>query len=75
MSKDRWYKTHRMEWIAEMIRVYGFIQRGHIQRKFGLSTPQASLDLREFQKLNPKSVVYDLSNKRYVATWALKVKP
>ncbi len=34
--KDRWYKTHRMEWIAEMLRVYGFINREHVMRKFGI---------------------------------------
>lgn len=71
---ERWFKNHRMEWIAEMIRVYGFVNRQHIQRKFGLSTPQASIDLREFQKLNPTLVVYDISAKRYVATWTLKEK-
>ena len=71
---DRWYKAHRMEWIAETIRVFGFINRQHIQRKFGLSTPQASIDLKDFQKLNPKLVVYDISSKRYVATWTLKGK-
>lgn len=75
MSKYRWFTNHRMEWIAETLRIFGFINRDHIKRKFGISTPQASLDLREFQKLNPKSVVYDLQNKRYVATWSLKVKP
>ena len=39
---DRWYKTYRMEWIAETLRVFGFINREHIERKFGLSTPQVS---------------------------------
>ena len=64
---DRWYKTYRMEWIAESLRVYGFINREHIQRKFGLSTPQASKDMNEFQRLHPDTVTYDLHLKKFVA--------
>lgn len=64
---DRWYKNHRMEWIAEMLRVYGFINREHIKRKFGLSTPQASKDLNDFQRKNPDAVTYDLHLKRFMA--------
>lgn len=63
----RWFEQHRLEWIAETLRVFGFINREHIERKFGLSTPQASNDLREFQRLHPDAMVYDKSAKRYVA--------
>ena len=63
---ERWYKQHRMEWIAESLRVYGFINRKHIQTKFGLSTPQASIDLRDFQKLYPQVAEYDLSAKAFI---------
>ena len=63
---DRWYTNHRMEWIAETLRVFGFINREHIQRKFGLSTPQASLDLKRFQRLNPNACEYNLQAKRFV---------
>lgn len=64
---DRWYKNHRTEWIAEMLRVYGFINREHIMRKFGLSMPQASKDLNDFQRKNPGAVTYSLSLKRFIA--------
>jgi hypothetical protein len=64
---DRWFKNYRMEWIAESLRVYGFINREHIQRKFGLSTPQASKDMNEFQRLHPDTVTYDLHLKKFVA--------
>lgn len=63
---DRWYKNHRMEWIAEMLRVYGFINREHVKRKFGLSTPQASKDLNDFQRKNPGVVTYDLHLKKFI---------
>jgi hypothetical protein len=62
-----WFCERRQEWIAETVRVFGFINREHITRKFGVSIPQASLDLREFQRQNPRAVIYDKSVKQYVA--------
>ena len=53
-----------------MLRVYGFINRRHVERMFGISTPQASLDLREFQLRFPDEITYDKSSKRYVSTRA-----
>lgn len=64
----RWFEQHRMDWIAETLRVFGFINREHLIRKFGLSTPQASHDLNVFQRNNPNAMTYDMSTKRYVAT-------
>lgn len=63
----RWFEQQRMDWIAETLRVFGFINREHLQRKFGISTPQASLDLAAFMRANPTAMAYDLSAKRYVA--------
>lgn len=62
-----WFCDQRQEWIAETVRVFGFINRDHIVRKFGVSVPTASLDLQEFQRANPSCVTYDKSAKRYVA--------
>lgn len=66
-----WFVTHRMAWIAETLRVFGFINREHLQRKFQVSEPQASLDLKLFQRLHPKAMHYDLSAKRYVSAGKL----
>ena len=66
MSEQRWFKNYRMEWISESLRVFGFVNRKHIMAKFGLSMPQASIDLRDFQKLYPKVAEYDLSAKMFV---------
>lgn len=63
----RWFETHRMDWIAETLRVFGFINRDHLVRKFGISTPQASTDLQRFMRLYPKAMQYDTSLKRYQA--------
>jgi len=64
---SRWFEQHRLEWIAETLRVFGFINREHVQRKFGLSRPQASADLAAFMRAHPRAMTYDLSAKRYVA--------
>jgi hypothetical protein len=63
----KWFAQHRQEWIAETVRVFGFINRSHIERKFRVSTPQASMDLREFVRANPGALVYDASGKRYTS--------
>lgn len=63
----RWFEQHRLEWIAETLRVFGFINREHLERKFGISTPQASTDINRFLRLHPCLMSYDKSAKRYVA--------
>lgn len=62
-----WFHWHRQGWIEEMLNVYGFINREHLMRKFGISRPQASHDLRTFMENNPRAMEYDMSAKRYVA--------
>jgi hypothetical protein len=70
----RWFEQHRMQWIAETIRVFGFINRQHLERKFGISQPQASLDLAAFMRTHPTAMTYDRSAKRYVAAQTRKAK-
>jgi hypothetical protein len=62
-----WAEDYRQNWIAETVRVFGFINRTHLMRKFGISSQQASHDLGLFQDRNPGSLVYDKSGKRFVA--------
>ena len=62
---DSWFFRQRQEWIAEMVRVYGFVNREHLEKKFEISTPQASTDLAYFQKENPSILEYNKSTKRY----------
>lgn len=65
---DTWFVRQRQEWIAETVRVLGLINREHIEKKFGISTPQASIDLMMFQTSYPKAITYNKSTKRYEAT-------
>ena len=62
-----WFLEQRMDWIAETLSIFGFINRRHLQRKFGISTPQTSSDFREFQKRYPDRMCYDTHLKCYVA--------
>lgn len=71
MKTCRWFELHRREWIAEMLRIYGFINREHLQKKFGISVPQASKDLQTFMRSYPFAMRYDLKRKCYIST----VKP
>jgi hypothetical protein len=62
-----WCRQHRIEWIGEMLEVYGFINREHLRRKFRISTPQASYDLSDFRRLYPDKVEYNPGLKQYNA--------
>lgn len=61
-----WFELQRQNWIRETIMIFGFIQRQHLMKKFGISMPQASADLQKFKSNNPTLIQYDLSRKMYV---------
>lgn len=63
-----------MAWINETLRVFGFINRQHLMRMFRISEPQASIDLRNFNRLNPCKMFYHPSRKCYVATKQKELK-
>ncbi len=67
MKKPRWFELRRREWIYEMLTIYGFINREHLMKKFGISMPQASHDLTTFKRSYPYAMHYDTSRKCYVA--------
>lgn len=62
-----WAEDYRQNWIAETLRVFGFINREHLMRKFGISTAQAAHDFTSFKERHPGAMTYDVSSKRYVA--------
>jgi hypothetical protein len=61
-----WFGERRLEWIKESVEIFGHVGRAHIMKKFGVSTGQASADLREAQHRWPDLMDYDPSGKRYV---------
>lgn len=62
---ERWFFQYRQSWIAETLHIFGYINREHIERKFGISTAQASLDLAAFQREFPEMITYNKSSKRF----------
>lgn len=64
----RWFEKQRMGWIAETLLVFGFINRRHLMKKFGVSEQQASKDLQTFQQAHPGVMIYNQSAKRYEAS-------
>lgn len=62
----RWFEQQRINYIAETLQALGYINRKHLIQKFGISTPQAAHDLTTFQQINPGTIKYDRSAKRYV---------
>jgi hypothetical protein len=62
-----WFHEQRQEFIRESLRVYGFIRRDHLMRKFGISMPQASKDLQVYARTHPDDMAYNLLTKTYEA--------
>lgn len=67
---SQWFKNVRQEFIAAQLRQFGQLQRGDLVRQFGISIPQAVVDIREFLSADPPNVVYDVNAKAYVLTEA-----
>lgn len=66
--RGRWGQDRRLEFIDSRLYWEGRINRSALTDFFGISVPQASLDLAEYQKQAPRNAVYDASQKMYVAT-------
>src|SRR5579875_2745678 len=63
----RWGVEQRLEFIEFRLFWEGGLNRADITRYFGVSVPQASKDLSQYQELAPDNLVYDRSEKRYFA--------
>jgi hypothetical protein len=60
----KWFQRQRIDWIKETIRVYGYMNREHVMRKFGISIAQVSDDFSYVTK-ETKDVFYNKKMKRY----------
>jgi hypothetical protein len=66
-SGARWGQERRLEFIDYRLRWDGVINRSDLTSFFGISVPQASLDLSEYAKRAPGNLEYDSSTKVYRA--------
>lgn len=55
----------RMMWIDDVIDEEGQINRADIMRAFGVSVPQASLDLKRYMTANRRRIAYDPTARCY----------
>lgn len=62
---SNWFTEQREQWISEAIEIYGFINREHVQQKFGISSAQASKDIQAVLRRPDSGIVYNFSTKRY----------
>jgi hypothetical protein len=64
----RWGQDRRLEFVDFRLRWDGRINRSDLMAFFGISVPQASLDIARYLDLAPANAVYDRSSKVYLAT-------
>ena len=72
-KKGRWSVEQRLEFIDFRLFWEGHVNRGDLVSFFGVSVPQASSDLAEYQAAAKGNAVYDKTRKTYVA--GRKFKP
>lgn len=69
---SRWGPERRLEFIDFRLRWDGRLNRADLIAFFGISVPQASLDIAKYTELAPRNLEYDRSAKVYVAGKAFK---
>ena len=68
MHHRSWSQARRFEFIEWKLFWEGRLNRSDLEETFGISTPQASLDLRRYREEAGDNLDYDLSRKVYVST-------
>ncbi len=67
-KKPNWGFRQRLEFIEFRLFWEGRLNRGDLIDFFGISRPQASLDLARYIELAPKNIRYDRKRKTYLAS-------
>ena len=71
-SVSRWGQDRRLEFIDWRLRWDGRINRSDLTTFFGISIPQASLDIAKYLEMAPDNAVYDRSARMYFAASKFK---
>lgn len=66
-NRMRWSTEQRLEFIEFRLFWEGQVNRGDLVTRFGISTPQASMDLARYDAAAPGNLLYDSSRRTYVA--------
>lgn len=67
-AATKWGQQRRLEFIDFRLYWEGRINRADLKEYFGISTPQASLDLAQYHRLAPQNLTYERRAKVYLAT-------
>ncbi|MFC0305222.1 hypothetical protein ACFSTI_20505 [Rhizorhabdus histidinilytica] len=59
-----WFTERRLDWIEDRLFDYGRLNRDNLIQYFGISMPQASMDIQAYLALNA-DVIYDKRAKHY----------
>lgn len=62
----RWAQRQRLLFIGKQLLSTGRVNRSDLQREFGISTAQAAVDFRAYEREQPDVMTYDTSVKAYV---------
>lgn len=62
----------RFEFIEWRLFWEGHLNRSDLEDRFGISTPQASVDLRNYREVAGENIAYNATEKRFVATKPMK---
>ena len=71
---SRWSAQERLAHVERVAYWRGWVRRADVCDRFSVSLPQASADIAEYMRENPRALRYDGSGKRYEATEHFKCK-
>ncbi len=60
--------VQRLRFIDFLLAQFGHVKRSYISDYFGISTPQATKDMRNYMQLSPDNMRYSKKQKRYTRT-------
>ncbi|MCZ8182412.1 MAG: WYL domain-containing protein [Beijerinckiaceae bacterium] len=71
-EKRPWTQSRRFEFIEWKLFWEGALNRSDVEETFGISTPQASVDLRHYREIAGNNIEYDATTKAFRPSAAIK---
>lgn len=71
-DRRRWTLNRRFEFIEWKLFWEGHLNRSDLEEKFNISTPQASVDLRNYRELAEENIVYNSTEKGYLPSPSMR---
>ncbi len=68
LASANWGQERRLEFIDFRLRWEKTVNRADLRNHFGISIPQASLDIAKYTQMAPQNLVYDRSSRTYRVT-------